>query len=172
MSKEAKAFDYCKSPDGHDMLQKFGVLFKPTALTAFAVSTIDVILYSHPKGYLQTLARYIHFSAPIFGATFAFVAGSNVAGSLRRKDDKLNWFIGGASSGAVVGVWRKSVMGGFVAAVALGLLAVGKKHCIQNDYDMFIPRDLTFQYGGLRSVRQDWTLMKHRPGNWTTGSDQ
>jgi hypothetical protein len=76
---------------GHDVLQKFGVIFKPVALTAFAVSTTDVMLYSHPKGYLQTLARYVHFGWPIFGAAAAFVLGHNLAGSIRNKDDKLNW---------------------------------------------------------------------------------
>ncbi|CAH1365535.1 unnamed protein product [Tenebrio molitor] len=171
-SKETKPFEYFDSPDGHDVLQKFGVIFKPVALTAFAVSTTDVMLYSHPKGYLQTLGRYVHFGWPIFGAAAAFVLGHNLAGSIRNKDDKLNWFIGGASAGGVLGLWRKTIPGGVLMAGALGVLALSKKHCVENGYDFIIPKERNVQVGSCRGVRRDWTLMAERPKNWTTGEEK
>ncbi|XP_044263317.1 uncharacterized protein LOC123010470 [Tribolium madens] len=171
VSKETKPFDYCSSPDGEDVLQKFGVIAKPVALTAFAFSTIDVMLHSHPKGYMQTIARYCHCSWPIFGAATAFVIGSNLAGSLRKKDDRLNWFIGGASAGAIAGIWRKNTLTGCIVATFAGIVALSKKHCIMNGTHLLYPKEYHVQYGGLRTVRQDWTLTKHRPGNWTTGEN-
>ncbi|KAJ3649825.1 hypothetical protein Zmor_021545 [Zophobas morio] len=171
VSKESKAFDYAKSPDGEDVFPKLAAIFKPVALTAFGVSTLDVMLYSHPKGYMQTLGRYIHFSWPIFGAATAFVLGSNIAGSVRAKDDRLNWFIGGMMAGSVYGVWRRTTVGGLAVGVALGMLAVGKKYANLNGTHLLYPDKFNVQYGGFRSGQQDWTLMKHRPGNWTTGEE-
>lgn len=165
-----KPFEYADSPDGEDLLPKLWVTLKPAALIAFATSTCDVVLYSKPKGYLQILGRYLHFTWPILGVTTAFVVVQNMSGSWRGKDDKFNWFLGGAAAGGVLGVWRKNHVTGITLAMALGLAGVTKKYCIQNGFAL-IPaeKDVHTQYGGLRTVRQDWTLLKQRPGNWTTG---
>lgn len=170
VSKEVK-FDYLASPDGEEVFQKFGAIAKPVSMTAFALSTIDVMLYSHPKGYLDTIGRYAHCSWPVFGAAAAFVIGSNIAGSIRHKDDKWNWFIGGAGAGGVVGLWRKNTITGGLLALTFGVLALYRKQTYLDGTHMFYPDTLEPKWGGLRTVRQDWTLTKHRPGNWTTGEN-
>ncbi|CAH1958225.1 unnamed protein product [Acanthoscelides obtectus] len=112
---------------GHSTVQKIGretckiiaknlmteLLPTPTEEMWKKIGTADVLLYSHPKGYLETLGRYGYMSFPIIGATTAFVCTTNAAASIRGKDDLLNWFLGGFAAGAMMGVWRRRVMTGW-----------------------------------------------------------
>lgn len=168
--KETKPYSYFDTPDGQDVWDKFLAVIKPTALVALGISTADVMLYSHPKGYLQTLGRYAYITAPILGAATVFVVTTNVLTNLRNQDDKLNWAAGGAAAGSVIGVWRRSPQIGFAAAGFLSLLAAGKKYAVQNNYTI-IPEKRNVAHGGAKAVRHDWTLMSERPRNWTTGKD-
>lgn len=171
MFREVKTYKYFDTPDGEDVLQKLVAVLKPTSLVALGLSTIDVMLYSHPKGYLQTLGRYAYISAPILGMATVFVATTNMLTNLRKEDDRVNWMAGGAAAGAVVGVWRKSPQIGFAAAAAFAGVAAGKKFCVQNGYEMF-PEPKHRVHGTLKSIRNDWSLIKDRPGNWTTGKEE
>lgn len=72
------------------------------------VSTYDVMFITNPQGYLPTLARYIRSTVPCLAAGATFAAVTCASTSLRGKDDKINYFIGGASAGGVFGVAGKS----------------------------------------------------------------
>lgn len=53
------------------------------------------MLISRPKGVLNTAVRFAFVSLPIVGVASAFVLTTNALGSLRKKDDHLNWLAGG-----------------------------------------------------------------------------
>ena len=102
------------------------------------------------------------------GMSAAFVLVSNSAASIRKKDDSWNWVIGASAAGMICGAWRKSAMIGFCSAVAFSMMAVAKKQAILHNFTMFLV-DKEHRNGGSRSVRQDWTITAHRPGNWVSG---
>lgn len=170
MSTELKEYKYFDTPDGQDIFKKLWIVLKPASMVALAVSTLDVMLYSHPKGYLPTLGRFVYISTPILSMSTAFVATTNLSASIRGKDDKLNWVAGACAAGSVVGIWRKNTPVGFVACLAFSILAIVKKDVMQNGWEL-MPKDGPRSHGGVRMVRHDWTLTKERPRNWITGKE-
>lgn len=167
MSQEIKPYKYFDTPDGQDILSKLLVVLKPTTMGALGISTVDVMLYSHPKGYWQTLGRYAYMSLPIIGMASAFVLTTNMVANLREKDDKVNWVAGAWAAGSIFGIWRRSPQFGFLACGVFSFVAIVKKHGVQNGWVFFDPPK-TVRHGGVKSVRQDWTLTAERPRNWTT----
>lgn len=168
MSKSFKEYRYFDTPDGEDTIKKLWVASKLAGVTSLGIATGDVLLYSHPKGYLPILGRYAYVCLPIMGMTTAFVIIKNMATSVRGKDDKFNWVLGACTAGGILGAWQKSTRAGFTACMVFSAAAMVKKHALQNGWTLF-DHDLKQQQGGIRSVRHDFTLTKHRPGNWTTG---
>ncbi|CAH0550646.1 unnamed protein product [Brassicogethes aeneus] len=168
MSKELKPFKFFDSPDGEDIFKKLSLALKPTILAAIGLSTADVLLYSHPKGYAKTLARYAFIGLPIIGITSTFVIVTNLAGSLRKQDGKINWFIGGAAAGSLFGVWSRRPMVGFNMAMFMGIMGSMRKSAQQHGWDVIPPSDTPIAAGTVWSVHQDWTLTAERPRGWTT----
>ncbi|CAH1117297.1 unnamed protein product [Phaedon cochleariae] len=166
-NSEIKPYSYFDAPSGEDVFNKWYCLMKPTALTAAGIGIFDVLAWSHPKGYLPTLGRLVHVCWPLFGASTAFVVTSNISSSLRKKDDNLNWFIGGFAAGSVFGLWRKRTIVGFNMGMLFGTLAVIRKIMHDNNWLVTPPNDIVIGSQGVWDY--DFTLTKHRPGNWTTG---
>ncbi|KAK5647741.1 hypothetical protein RI129_002633 [Pyrocoelia pectoralis] len=158
-------FDY---PDGENLGKKLWITVKNTAAVSAGISIVDVLLYSHPKGYAATLGRIASISAPIIGLSSIFVVITNQAANYRKKDDKLNWVIGGVATGIACGAWRRSGMVGFCSSVLFGTYAFIQKDALMMNIPLF-DVNLKLDNGGLRTVKQDWTLTADRPGNWTTG---
>lgn len=52
----------------------------------------------------------------------------------------------------------------------VGIIGILKKLSIEEGWEFFPPLK-EHQYGSLYGVRHDWTLMKDRPKNWTTGKE-
>lgn len=170
MSKEVKPYSYFDTPDGEDIAQKLWYVLKPATIFGLGWATMDVMLYSHPKGYFQTLGRYAYIAAPAIGMASSFVLATNAAANIRKKDDKLNWVIGGCAAGSVFGIWRKSTIRGFGACAVFSLAALVKKSALQYGW-VLIPDKFNAVNGGVSSVRQDWSLMQERPRNWTTKAE-
>ncbi|XP_019879876.1 uncharacterized protein LOC109607855 [Aethina tumida] len=169
MSKESKTYKYFDTPDGEDVFKKLLCVLKPTFLTAFGVSTADVLLYSHPKGYAKILSRYAFIGLPIVGIASTFVLATNMCANIRKQDGMINWFVGGAAAGSLVGVWARRPMMGFNAAIALGILGAMRKNADQNKWHVFYPDDMPIGYGTIWGVNQDWTLLPDtRPKGWTS----
>lgn len=161
---EEKAFKYFDTPDGHDTFKKLECLMKPILPSAIGIGLFDIILVSKPKGYLPTIGRLMYVSSPFLaaGATFVFV--TNGVASVRNKDDKLNWFLGGFATGTVFGAWRRNAMMGFNLGMAFGFIAFLRKLAAQNNFILF-PR-MKLRYHDV--TIQDWTITKERPGKWVT----
>lgn len=163
---ENPPYDYFAQPDGEDVAGKLRYCAYPAAASAFVLSSIDVMLLSKPKGYINILMRYGYVSFPILGCTAAFILTTNALGALRNKSDKLNWTAGGMAAGAVIGVWRRKPLTGCLSAVALGFLGCMRKYGAENNFAIMPD---TRPFYNLRSGGYDYTLAKHIPGNYTTG---
>lgn len=162
---QKKPYHYLDSPDGEDIFKKLWYVMKPTTLAAGFVGLSDILLYSHPKGYVPTLSRLAYMGTPILAAGATFVLTVNSLASIRKKDDKLNWFLGGFATGTIFGAWTRNKMLGFNLGMFLGFVAFLNKMGIENKFDI-IPKRQRIIYDVNRI---DWTLFKDRPGNWTTG---
>ncbi|KAB0795677.1 hypothetical protein PPYR_09738 [Photinus pyralis] len=158
-------FDY---PDGTEIGKKLWITIKNAGLVSACVATIDVLLYSHPKGYAATLGRIASVCAPIIGISTTFVVFTNSAANFRKKDDHINWMIGGCAAGIVCGAWKRSGMVGFCTSLLFATAGYVKKDALMNNFALF-ERESKIQNGGIWSPHRDWTLTAHRPGNWTTG---
>lgn len=97
------------------------------------------------------------------------MATSNISGSIRKKDDQLNWFIGGVCTGSLLGAYYKSYRVGFIGSTILGLGLLGLKVAHLNNYRLYyIPDKMVGE--GATSHKYDFTLTEERPRNWTTGN--
>lgn len=160
-------YKYYDTPKGEDVHKKLWVATKYAGAAGLMISTADVMLHSYPKGYLQTIGRYGYITGPFIATAATFTIASNLLTSIRKKDDSINYFLGGVAAGSVVGAWRKSLMAGFVAAMALGTLAVVKKSSIDEGWVFMPPMERAFS--GVNTQAYDFTLTAERPRNWTTG---
>lgn len=161
------SYNYFEKPLGEDVLKKFWISTKVAGGAGFLVSTCDVMLYSFPKGYLQTLGRYLFFTGPFIASAGAFTVAANILASTRKKDDRWNFFLGGVAAGSIIGAWRKSLMVGFLTSMAFGIMAVVKKDSIDEGW-MFMPPLNNVQLSGVNTKAFDFTMTKERPRNWTT----
>lgn len=78
---------YYDHPDGEDIIGKMIATNKWAVAVGVAFSTVDVLLYSHTKGYTATLARYVKFTGPLVGIASAFTLGTFMTTRFRGKDD-------------------------------------------------------------------------------------
>lgn len=161
-----KPYKYFDTPDGYDVGKKLICLMKPIVTIALPIGLADVILVTRPKGYLAVLGRMAYVSSPIFGASLSFLVVTNGLASIRNKEDKLNWFLGGFSAGSIFGAFARNRMLGFNLGIAFGTIAFLRKYAAECDFVLF--PDFKFYHDG--PIASDWTLTKYRPGNWTTGA--
>lgn len=162
---EEKPYSYLDTPDGQDVFKKLYCVMVPTSKIAIAVAATDVILHSKPKGYLPTLGRMAYIAFPIVSAGAAFVLATNSLAAIRKKDDTLNWILGGFASGSIFGAYTRRGMLGFNLGLFFGICGLISKIGIQNNYE-FVP-DIKKRHHNIGL--HDWSLTKERPKNWTTG---
>ncbi|XP_026320925.1 NADH dehydrogenase [ubiquinone] 1 alpha subcomplex subunit 11 [Hyposmocoma kahamanoa] len=154
-------YKYYDTPEGHDIFKKTFVTTKYAAISGLAYSTFDVLMFSHPKGFVNTVGRVGYIVGPLVGMAAAFTVTANMVQNYRGKNDKLNYFWGGAAAGAICGAWMRSATIGVPAAVVFGALAVIKKTGVDEGWT-FIP-DTTLASKSIQSVRHDWTMAKDIP---------
>lgn len=161
---EEKPYKYFDTPDGQDTFKKLECLMKPMLPTAVGIGLFDIIFVSKPKGYLPTIGRLMYVSSPILAASATFVFVTNGMASVRNKDDRLNWFMGGFATGTIFGAWRRSGMMGFNLGMAFGFFAFLRKMAIQSNFTLF--PDMKVMHHNI--TVKDWTLTKERPRKWLT----
>ncbi|XP_028032326.1 NADH dehydrogenase [ubiquinone] 1 alpha subcomplex subunit 11 [Bombyx mandarina] len=165
-------YKYYDTPEGQDIFMKTFVTSKYAAVAGLAGASFDVLMFSHPKGFVNTIGRMGYIVGPLVGMAVAFTFTTNVAQNIRGKNDKLNYFLGGATSGFVFSAWMKKGIIAVPAAVVLGAIAVVKKTGIDEGW-IFFP-DAAQSTKTIKSVKHDWTLLKdiEELKGWTDGSKQ
>lgn len=149
-------YDYFAAPDGEEVENKLMYLLPPTIGSAIYLSLADMMLLSKPCGYSGILRRMAFYVIPVVGMTSTFVCLTNVL-SYERQPDTLNWFMAGAASGAIMGVWRRSFSSGFWCGLLFGTAAAIKKQSYFSDWKLAGNR-VPVCAGGLWSPRHDFTL--------------
>lgn len=149
------AYKYYDSPEGQDIFLKTVATSKYAALTGLVMGSYDVLMYTKPTGFPNTLARYAYFVGPLVGMATAFTVTANVTKNLRGKNDKLNYFLGGAVAGAIYSTWQKAPVLAVPAMVILGAAAMIKKTAIDGGHTFF--PDLPQMTKTAQSARHDWT---------------
>ncbi|XP_022920768.1 uncharacterized protein [Onthophagus taurus] len=165
-----RGYRYFDTPDGEDLFKKLWLVAKPAFFTGIFLSTADVLCFEKHKSYTQVAGRYAFITLPLVGIASTFVITSNLAAQQRKKDDIWNWGLGGAVSGGLVGAWRRSAVAGFSAAAGLAFLAIVRKDLHERGWEL-VPENIVRMHGGVQVAKMDWTLMKERPRNWTTGRE-
>lgn len=118
------------------------------------------MLLSHPKGYAQTAGRFVYYMGPLTVMAASFAATTCIANSIRGKDDRLNYVIGAASSGAIYGAWKNSLSAGLNAVVVLGIAAYFKKKSVEEGW-AFFPQ-VTKKKDMLNATEYDFSGLKQK----------
>ncbi|CAB3219755.1 unnamed protein product [Arctia plantaginis] len=163
-------YKYTDTPDGQDIFMKTVAASKYAALAGVAMSTFDVLMYSHPKGITGTVGRFAWYIGPLVGMASAFTVTANVARNVRGADDKFNYFLGGAAAGSIFSAWQRAPIIAVPAMVILGLAGIVKKTSMQEKWEFF--PDVHQATKTIKSVRHDWTLVKDLEDmkGWTKGN--
>ncbi|XP_032519623.1 NADH dehydrogenase [ubiquinone] 1 alpha subcomplex subunit 11 [Danaus plexippus] len=163
-------YKYYDTPEGQDIYKKAFVTSKYAALTGLGIGTYDVLMYSHPKGLFNTAYRFGYFIVPMVGMATTFAVTANAIQNYRGKNDELNYFLGGAASGALFAVWQRSGLIALPAAVVLGVAAAIKKQAYDNNFTFF--PQIKYATKSAVNVKSDWSLVKdvEELKTWTTGS--
>ncbi|XP_037948794.1 NADH dehydrogenase [ubiquinone] 1 alpha subcomplex subunit 11 [Teleopsis dalmanni] len=156
--------EYYDHPEGSDAIGKMVATNKYAAAAGLSWSVFDVLMVSHPKGYLPTLARIAYNTGPLMGMASAFTMTTYVITNVRGKDDRLNYFLGGMAAGCVYGAWKRSVVAGCVSGLFLGIAGTVKKLSKIEGWEFF--PEVHTRYSSISP--HDWTLMTGPPKNWTT----
>lgn len=92
---------------------------KTHSVSGLVASTFDVLMLSKTAGYVPTLVCYIKSTVPAAAAGATFAAVTCASTTFRGKDDKFNYFYGGASAGGIFGVAGKSLFEVFVCVLSI-----------------------------------------------------
>lgn len=79
---------YYAKPAGEDYVGKMFATNRLTMSAALGCSVIDILMISHPKGFLPTAGRFMYWMGPAVGMATAFTTGAYLSTQLRGKDDK------------------------------------------------------------------------------------
>ncbi|XP_013162625.1 PREDICTED: NADH dehydrogenase [ubiquinone] 1 alpha subcomplex subunit 11 [Papilio xuthus] len=164
-------YKYYDTPEGQDIYKKAFVTTKYATLAGFAAATFDVLMFSHPKGIVNTTGRYMFYVGPLVGMATAFTVTANVAQNMRGKNDGLNYFLGGAAAGSILSAWTRSLTIALPAVCVLGGAALVKKAAVDNGW-VLVPKVPPSATKTIKSVRHDWTMAKdiEELKTWTTGN--
>lgn len=160
-------YKYYDTPEGQDIFMKTFAASKYAAMAGLAAATLDVLMYSHPQGFVNTAGRVAWFVGPMVGVAASFVVTTNALQNIRGKNDKINYFVGGAVAGSILAAWQKAPVAAVPAAVVLGLAAIVKKTSVEEGWSFFPEMKSATQ--SIRSVKYDWTMVKDidELKNWT-----
>lgn len=160
-------YKYYDTPEGQDIFLKTVALGKYAALAGVAAASLDVLMFSHPKGFAATAGRFGWYIGPLFGMAAGYVVTHNAVQNIRGKNDKINYFLGGAVAGSILSAWAKAPAFAVPAMFILGVAGVVKKSAVDEKW-VFFP-DLPQATKTITSVRNDWTMVKdiEELKNWT-----
>ncbi|XP_050731281.1 NADH dehydrogenase [ubiquinone] 1 alpha subcomplex subunit 11-like [Eriocheir sinensis] len=152
---------YEDHPDGKDCFHKITVATKYTGFLGLVASTVDVLMLSKTQGYVPTLGCYVKTTVPAAAAGATFAAVTCASTTMRGKDDKINYFLGGASAGGIYGFTTRSFRVGIPLAFLLGVAATVYKDSKDNGWEL-IPCSYNREMGMIDPRKYDFTLTKER----------
>jgi NADH dehydrogenase (ubiquinone) 1 alpha subcomplex subunit 11 len=79
---------YYQRPEGEDFTGKMVATNKYMFAFAAPLAACDILMYTHPKGALATVATFAKWVGPAAGMASLFTAGTYFSCILRGKDDK------------------------------------------------------------------------------------
>lgn len=160
-------YKYYDTPEGQDIFFKTFAASKYAAMAGLALGSLDVLMYSHPQGFASTAGRLAWYIGPMVGMAAGFVVTTNAMQNIRGKNDKLNYFMGGAVAGSILSAWQRAPIIAVPAAVILGLAGIVKKTSVDEGWSFFPEMEAATQ--SIRSLRYDWTMAKDidELKNWT-----
>ncbi|CAL4129700.1 unnamed protein product [Meganyctiphanes norvegica] len=146
---------YSDAPDGEQCFQKMLICGKNAGLVGVIASTYDLLMVTKPQGYVPAIGCYIRGTIPLAAAGLTFATVSCMATNLRHKDDKFNYFLGGASAGGIIGVAKKSFRLGIPVAFLLGISAIIFKDSLDSKWEL-LPK-IDHQMGTFDTIKNDYT---------------
>uniref|UniRef100_A0A1B6BZ96 NADH dehydrogenase [ubiquinone] 1 alpha subcomplex subunit 11 n=1 Tax=Clastoptera arizonana TaxID=38151 RepID=A0A1B6BZ96_9HEMI len=158
---------YHDSPDGEDCVKKLAIATKNAAKYGLFAAALEVLTISHPKGAGAIAARLGYITLPFVGVAATFVTTSCLLTDLRKKDDYLNYIIGGFLSGTVVGAWAKNGHTGFATGLLFAAAAFAYKDSMLNNYKMF-NLETNPVFGDFRSIKNKdtFSFLGDYPHSW------
>jgi len=153
-------YKYYDSPEGQDCFPKMWYLTKNALKVGVVAATWDVLLYSHPKGYAQTAGRFLFYTGPLAAMAAGFAATTCVANSVRGKDDRTNYVLGGLTSGVVFGAWARNLRAGVYGSAILATAAYVKKMSVEQGWEFFPNRVAPHQSMIIDVQKHDYSRFK------------
>lgn len=83
-----KTASYYTKPEGEDYTGKMIATNRHMLMMAIPLATTDVLMYTKPKGYLATMARYGKWVLPAMGMASMFTTTVYAATSITGRDSK------------------------------------------------------------------------------------
>ncbi|XP_002732643.1 NADH dehydrogenase [ubiquinone] 1 alpha subcomplex subunit 11-like [Saccoglossus kowalevskii] len=129
---------YFKEPDGKDCLGKTAFTTKVATAGGLA-SSMYAYLFKYGKlTPVQGLINGGNITLTMAALGAVFGATTCISTSVRGKDGRLNYFIGGCTTGALLGVKAHSYAVGFGACAGFGISAALYKHGKMEDWPFVI----------------------------------
>ena len=113
----------------------------------------DVIFLSKPQGYLATAGRMLYFIGPCSAMAASFAATTAISCTLRGKDDRTNYVLGGISSAAILGAWTQSSRKFGQGVFIFGLAGYMKKKSVEEGWTFFV-NDPSTREGQIVDLRR------------------
>uniref|UniRef100_A0A2A4J7G8 NADH dehydrogenase [ubiquinone] 1 alpha subcomplex subunit 11 n=1 Tax=Heliothis virescens TaxID=7102 RepID=A0A2A4J7G8_HELVI len=164
-------YKYYDTPEGQDIFMKTFAASKYATLAGLAAGTLDVMMFSHPKGFASTVGRMAWFVGPLVGMAAGFTVTTNAVQNIRGKNDMVNYFMGGVVAGSILAAWQKAPIIAVPAAVIFGVAGIVKKTSVDEGW-IFFP-DIIQAPKSIISGKRDWTMVQdiEELKNWTKGSN-
>lgn len=161
-------YHYYDTPEDEDCLKKVVFMNKLGLYIGFAAGSIDVLALSKPVGIANIAGRYGVITLPLLATGSAFAAATCLTANYRGKLDYKNAMVGGFVAGCTLGgVLRNGRLGTFTslffaaAAYAIGTAKeMGVTPWITPD------QKVPLEFGGIWSIKYDWSLIEERPKGW------
>lgn len=156
---------YYDHPEGEDLLGKLVYTSKISGAAGWIWGLLKV-LNENPVTFRERMFLCVKPSSAGIGMAIAFTATTFLATNLRKKDDELNYILGGLAAGGVFGTLT-SATSGFYACVAFTFCGCLKKNSIINNYQLHPPIGPQIMSNYFRTHFSDTSLTAERKGNWS-----
>jgi len=158
--------------DDENLVNKCLVMTKHTGLLTGFFTLIDVVGVNEHKGITHALQTVIRYSRPLIGGGLAYMSLTNVAASLRNKNDSTNHMWGGIGWGLVAGAHTRNLQTGVNTAIVMGLFGMAYKEYVLKGLDLIPDLPRAKMNGFSLTHKMDFTLFPERPSYWVRTQEE